>query len=81
MVLGDDSYSKGCGLESWCHILDGLFCIDLLKNCIVCLKRPKINKKETGVGPFFLKKTHFWRISRKSTIFICDRLNSSRLAS
>ena len=25
------------------------------KNCIVCLKRPKINKKEAGVGPIFLK--------------------------
>jgi len=22
------------------------------KNCIVCLKRPKINEKEAGVGPF-----------------------------
>ena len=27
------------------------------KNCgYVCLKRPKINEKEAGVGPFFLKK-------------------------
>ena len=26
------------------------------KNCKVCLKRPKINEKEAGVGPF-LKKT------------------------
>ena len=25
------------------------------KNCIVCLKRPKINEKEAGVGPFFKK--------------------------
>ena len=23
------------------------------KNCNVCLKRPKINEKEAGVGPFF----------------------------
>ena len=22
------------------------------KNCIVCLKRPKINENEAGVGPF-----------------------------
>ena len=29
-----------------------IFHIDLLKNYIVCLKRPKINKKEAGVGPF-----------------------------
>ena len=26
------------------------------KNCIVCLKRPKINVKDAGVGSFFLKK-------------------------
>ena len=25
------------------------------KICIVCLKRPKINQKEPGVGPFFEK--------------------------
>ena len=29
----------------------------VVKNCIVCLKRPKINEKEAGIGPFFLKKT------------------------
>ena len=29
------------------------------KNCIVCLKKPKINEKEAGDGPFFLKKTTF----------------------
>ena len=27
-----------------------------VKICNVCLKRPKINEKEAGVGPFFLKK-------------------------
>ena len=27
------------------------------KNCIVCLKRPKINANEAGVGPFLEKKT------------------------
>ena len=27
------------------------------KNCLVCLKRPKINKKEAWVGPIFLKKS------------------------
>ena len=25
----------------------------VVKNYIVCLKRPKINEKEAGVGPFF----------------------------
>ena len=29
------------------------FTLICFKNCIVCLKRPKINKKEAGVGPFF----------------------------
>ena len=28
------------------------------KNCFVCLKRPKINEKEAGVGPFFKKEFH-----------------------
>ena len=27
-----------------------------LKDCVVCLKRPKINEKEAGVGTFFKKK-------------------------
>ena len=26
------------------------------KNCIVCLKRPKINKKEAEDGPFIKRK-------------------------
>ena len=26
------------------------------KNCFVCLKRPKINEKEAGVGPFLKKR-------------------------
>ena len=30
------------------------------KNCIVCLKRPKINEKEAVVGPFFKKKLYFF---------------------
>ena len=53
MVLGDDSCSKGRGFESRHHILDGhVFTFICCKNCIVCLKRPKINEKEAGVGPF-----------------------------
>ena len=57
MVMGGDSRSEGCGFESRCHILDGhFFTLICCKNCIVCLKRPKINEKEAGVGPFFLKK-------------------------
>ena len=55
--MGRDSHSKGCGFKSRHHILDGhFFTFICCKNCNVCLKRPKINKKEAGVGPFFLKK-------------------------
>ena len=36
------------------HFFTLIFC----KNCVVCLKRPKINQKEARVGPFF-KKTFF----------------------
>ena len=55
MVMGDDSCSKGRGFESGRHILDeylDFFTLICCKNCIVCLKRPKINEKEAGVGPF-----------------------------
>ena len=55
--MGDDSCLRGCGFESWCFILDVHFStLICCKNCFVCLKRPKINKKEAGVGPFFNKK-------------------------
>ena len=51
--MGDDSCSKGHGFESQCCILDGhIFTLICCKNCIVCLKRPKINENEAGVGPF-----------------------------
>ena len=43
VVMGGDSFSKGCGFKSRHHILDRNFCC---KNCNdVCLKRPKINGK------------------------------------
>ena len=47
--MGD---SRGRGFKSRC--IDGHFIFShwfVVKNCIVCLKRPKINKKEAGVGP------------------------------
>ena len=54
--MGDDSCLKGCGFDSRRCILDGhldIFHIDLLYiNIVICLKRPKINRKEAGVGPF-----------------------------
>ena len=42
------------GTVYWIDIFSHIF---VVKICNVCLKRPKINKKEAGVGPFFLKKT------------------------
>ena len=57
MVMGVDSRSKGRGFESqpryWMDMT--FFTFICCKNCIVCLKRPKINKKEAGVGPIFLR--------------------------
>ena len=56
MVMGGDSRSKGRGFESQRWILDGhFFTLICCKNCIVCLKRPKINEKEARVGPFLKK--------------------------
>ena len=55
MVMGEGSCSEGREFESWCLILDGhdFFTLICCKNCNnVCLKRPKINEKEAGVGPF-----------------------------
>ena len=34
------------------------FTLICCKNCIVCLKRPKINEKDAGVGPFKKQCTH-----------------------
>ena len=57
MVMGGDSRSKERGFESRHCILDGHFShLFDVKICNVCLKRPKINEKEAGVGPFLLKK-------------------------
>ena len=56
VIMVRDSRSKSCGFKSRHCILDGhFFTYICCKNCIVCLKRPKINEKEAGVGPF--KKT------------------------
>ena len=56
--MGGHSHSKGRGFESRHCILDGHFShIFVVKICHVYLKRPKINEKEAGVGPFFKKLT------------------------
>ena len=57
VVMGGDSCSKGHGLNPsagyWMEMT--FFTLICCKNCIVCLKRPKINEKEAGVGPFLKK--------------------------
>ena len=51
--MGDNSCLRGHGFKSQCRILDALIC---WKNCIVCLKRLKINVKEAGVGPLSMEE-------------------------
>ena len=54
VVMGGESCSEGRGFKSRYHILDGHFShIFVVKNCNVCLKRPKINKKRPGLAHFF----------------------------
>ena len=63
--LGQETWSSGygkrlmsesCGFECRHLILDGhFFSYNCCKNCNVCLKRPKINKKEAGICQFFKK--------------------------
>ena len=63
--LGREPWSSGYGRRHsfrrlWVQILAlytgwtwRLFTLICCKNCVVCLKRLKINEKEAGVGPFF----------------------------
>jgi len=47
----------GCGSNPGTVYWMDIFTFICCKNCNdVCLKRPKINEKEAGVGPFFFKK-------------------------
>ena len=63
-VWGREPWSSGYGKRltfqrSWVRIpapYTGWTFFTYCKNCNVCLKRPKINKKEAGVGPFLIKK-------------------------
>ena len=76
MVMGGDSCSKGCEFKSWHSILDGhFFTFICCKNCDVCLKKMKMNEKEAGVGPFFLKKCF---IFLSSTFYCGGRLSFKR---
>ena len=54
MVMEGDSCSRGRGFEMT------FFTLICCKICIVCLKRPKINKKETRLVRF-LKKRVCWK--------------------
>ena len=56
VVMGRDSCSVGRGFKSRHHILDGHFSHIFVVKIDVCLKKPKINEKEAGVGPFFKKR-------------------------
>ena len=50
VVMGGDSRPKGRGFESQYWILDGhFFTFICCKNCNVCLKKTKINKKRPGL--------------------------------
>ena len=51
MVMGDYTCLRGRGFVNWMDMT--LITLICCKNCIVCLKRPKGNEKEDGVGPFF----------------------------
>ena len=71
VVMGRDSFSKGCGFKSLHHIMDGhFFAYICCKNCNVCLEKPKINKKEAEVGP---KKTFVGGATKIMKIFSPNR--------
>ena len=75
VVMERDSRSEGCGFESRHCILDGhFFTYTCRKNCnAVCLKRPKINEKQAGVGPFNISS----RCHKKQCRYIIEWLVSS----
>ena len=60
VVMGRDSLMKVVGSNTgaiyWMDMI--FFTLICCKNCIVCLKRPKISKKEAEVGPVFLKNSY-----------------------
>ena len=62
--MEDDSCLRGHEFESQRCILDGHFSHWFVEK-IVCSKRPKINEKEAGVGPF--KKIEATNFSQKLT--------------
>ena len=61
VVIGGDSRSKDRGFESRCRILDGhgVFSHLFVVKIVMLFEKTKINEKEAGDGPFFLKKKEF----------------------
>ena len=58
VVIRVDSSREDRGFESvyWMDIFSHICC----KNCKVCLNRPKIYDKDTGIGPFLNKLIALW---------------------
>ena len=53
VVMGDDSYSKGCGFKSQHHILDGHFLhLFVVKIVLFVSKDRKSTKKKPGIAIF-----------------------------
>ena len=46
-------------------------------NCIVCLKKPKINEKEAGVGPFL--ERHLAMVKPSKNLFLLSLSNLNLL--
>ena len=66
VVIGGDTCSEGREFESQDHLLHGhFFTLIFCKNCIVCLKRPKINKKVARVGAFLSYNWMHFKLSSK----------------
>ena len=85
MVMGRDSRSKVHGFESWHGILDGYFFTYICcKNCNICLKRPKISKKEAGLTHFkkvikLMLHQYLAVIYSSSSIIVSDNENFTTL--
>ena len=74
--MGGDSRSKDRGFESRHRILDGLDIFShwfVVKIVLFVWKRPKINKKEAGDGPFF-KKTFTINFSNSMKSFAASEI-------
>ena len=65
-IMGGDSCYEGHGFESWRAVYSMVMTFFILiccKNCIVCLKRQKIKKRDPD-WPIYVKTIRGWLISR-----------------